>query len=266
MLYLPSALIVTPTEGVNYDLPVIGWQTLLTTANIAATSEDADYPAIRLANPNTNELWVSESTSTQYLTVTLDGTVDVDYLAVARHNFGTIGAALTVEGDTGSGYAAVSDQVAPADDKVLIFRFAPAAYTGLRLKIESVSAEPQAATMFVGALLVMERGVQPGHTPLPYGRVRDIVSGLSQSGNFVGRIESGSKLRSTASFKVLTPAFVRGDLAAFLAYSGPFFFAWSPQTYSTEVGFAWCVNDPIPVPSHLSGFTDLTLEMEGLAL
>lgn len=266
MLYLPSALIVTPTEGVNFSRPVIGWQTLVTAANIAATSEDADYPAVRLANPNTNELWVSGSTSTQYLTVTLDGSVDTDYLAVARHNFGTIGAALTVEGDTGSGYAAISDQVAPADDCPIMFRYEAAAYTGKRLKIESVSAEPQAAVLFVGALLVMEKGVQPGHTPLPDGRERDIITGRSQSGEYLGRIQAGGKLRSTANFKVLTPSFVRGDLAAFLAYSGPFFFAWSPQTYSAEVGYAWCVNDPVPVPSTHAGFTDLTLELEGLAL
>ena len=266
MLYLPSALIVTQTEGVNFSRPVIGWQQLVTASNIAATSEDADYPAIRLANPNTNEAWLSGSTSTQYLTVTLDGLEDVDYLAIARHNFGSIGASLTVEGDTGSGYAAVSDQVAPADDKPLMFRFAAAAYTGIRLKIENVSAAPRAAVLFVGALLVMEKGVQPGHTPLPYGRERDIVTGRSESGEYLGRIVSGGKLRSTAMFKVLTPGFVRGDLAAFLAYSGPFFFAWSPQTYSAEVGYAWCVTDPVPVPSHHAGFADLTLEMEGLAL
>ena len=265
MLYLPSTLIVTPT-GVDFGLPVVGWQSLVTPANVAADSEDDDYPVVRLANTNTNEIWKSQSTATQYVTVSLDGLEDVDYLAVARHNFGTIGARLTVEMDVGSGYSPVTDEVLPADDKPLIFRFGAGASAGVRLKIDGVSAAPQAAVLFVGGLLVMERRIQPGHTPLPYGRGRDVITGRSESGEYLGRILSGGKLRSTARFSLLSPDFVYGECAPFLDHAGPFFFAWNPISYPQQVGYAWCVTDPVPVISRAPHFVDLTLEMEGLAL
>ena len=66
---------------------------------------------------------------------------------------------------------------------------------------------------------------------------------------------------------MLTPAFYRAEVDAFFDASAaaPFFFAWSPQRYPTEVGFAWLTTDPVPQTAHLAGYINVSLQMEGIA-
>ncbi len=267
MYILNPSLIITPSADLDTRLPVIGWHNVVTVATIAATSEDADHPVTELANQITYLYWLSASTGTQYLTATLSGVDEVDYVAIARHNLGSAGVTVSVEANIGAGWVEVFPAYLPADDKPLLLRFTGVASpTGVRVKLVPDGTEPSAAVLYIGKLLVMERGVQPGHTPLPYALSRNIVSGRSVSGEYLGRIEHGAALKSSANFRFLTADFVREELNPFLEDGGPFFFVWQPEEYPDEVGYAWCANDPIPTISHLSNFSDVTLELEALAL
>src|SRR5690606_37160075 len=107
--------------------------------------EDADYPAVNLANPATVLGWKSDDTGTQYLTIDLSVLDPVDYLAVARHNFGTAGISLTVEGlsaEEEATWEVLVDGV-PADDSPILFRFTEANLIGLRLKMEPDATAPE---------------------------------------------------------------------------------------------------------------------------
>lgn len=262
-LVISPSLIVTPDAALSANRPIILYESLVTTSNLAADHEDADFPAVRLANPNTNDLWKSDDTGDQDIIVSLSGTDPVDAVGIARHNFGTAGITVSIEVDEGAGYSEVASLL-PADDSPIVFLLDEVNPTDVKIHLEVGDTAPQAAVLFVGKSLRMEKGVQPGHTPINMGRERHIITGRSEAGDYLGRIESGGKLRSTANFKVLTPAFVRGDLAPFLEHGGPFFYAWRPVTYPLETGYVWCVNDPVPVPSTYAGFSDLTLELEGI--
>jgi hypothetical protein len=134
----------------------------------------------------------------------------------------------------------------------------------VRVKLVPAGIAPSAAVLYAGELLTLEQGVQAPHTPLPYGRARNITTGRSESGEYLGRIESGAQRRSKADIRNLTPAFYRGHVDPFLVNGGPFFFVWAPQEYPDEVGYAWCTNDPVPVPE-LDGRIGITLELEAIA-
>ena len=97
-LALPDAF------GLNADSPVIGWHNLVDLASISADEEADNYPAAQLANPATNLLWRGESTAEQHLTLSISSADPIDYLAVARHNFGSAAIPVSVEGDSGSGF------------------------------------------------------------------------------------------------------------------------------------------------------------------
>ena len=64
--------------------------------------------------------------------------------------------------------------------------------------------------------------------PINYGRRTTIVDGMSESGNFLGRIVLGEHRQSTAEFEWFTPDFYRSDIDEFLeaAQEFPFFWAW----------------------------------------
>lgn len=274
-IVVPNAYALQLAAAGNADYPILGWHNLVTIDTVSADQEDAEFPASNLANPATNLLWKSGSTADQYVTVLFGAAVEVDYIAVARHNLGTGIVAVTVQGlpfggdpeDDGDWDELVAQNLL-ANDSPALWRFEPGEYIGVRLKLEPGSVEPQAAVLYCGKLLVFERGVQAGHTPLPYGRRRTVISPRSQSGEFLGRVISGGSLASAVSIIKLSPAWYRSTLDPFFAVAmeQPFFWGWRPTTYPAEMGYAWLTTDPVPVPSDLVGYIDIQFQMEGLLL
>lgn len=269
MIVIADALAVALIGTTDADLPVFGWDNLVTSGNIAATYENTSYPAVNLANSSTVQLWKSTNTGTQYLTATLGSVQAVNFVGVARHNFADIGAQLTIEGDPGTGsWQTLAGPQIVGDNRPLMFVLADGNWTGVRLKIESATAYPQAAVFSVGQALRMMRGVQPGVMPFPHGRSREYVNGAAQNGDYLGDIQIRERLNGSMLFKALDADWYRTNVQDFIDVARtPFFVAWMPASYPTECAYAWCTEDPQPgftygVPDYL----DLTLKMEGLAL
>lgn len=274
-IVLSGAFALTQIAARNADYPVAGWHNLVTVGAIAADHENPAHPATNLANPATNEVWKSGSTDDQYLTVLFGDPAAVDYVAVARHNFGSGQVQVTVEGlpfggdpEMDADWVELVEANLLANDRPALWRFVPTELVGLRLKLEPGTVEPQAAVLYCGKLLVFERGVQPGHTPIPYGRQRNVVSPRSQSGEYLGRVVTGGGLSSSVNIIKLSPEWYRSTLDPFfeVAAETPFFWAWSPERYPDEVGYVWLSNQPVPNPSDLPGYIDIQMQMEGLIL
>ena len=265
-----------PPAGSDYTVnsPRIGYENLVTIANVAATTEDADYPADNLANPATDLFWRAEDSSplgVSYLTVTLGSAPAIDYLAIAKHNLGTGQNLVSVEGLTGSPLEWV-ELCAPAilpDDGPAMFCFAEQALDGVRLKLQAspVDVVPQIAVLYVGALLVLQRRIYVGHVPINYGTEATIVNARSESGNFLGRITLNEWNSSGFSLQNLTPAWVRASLMPFirLTKESPFFFAWRPSSYPHEVGYCWATNDPKPSNQSPNGMMQVEFSITGIA-
>lgn len=269
MIVISSALALALAADDNADLPILGWENRVTVDNITADSEAEGFPATNLANPSTTSLqgWRSDSTSTQYVTLTLDPSEPVDYLGIARHNFGSTGATVSIEGmEDGESWEEIVEEHVLGDDDVVLFRFVGLFLVGIRIKIQPVDTEPRAAVLYVGTLTVFERGVQAGHTPITYARNRNVMTGRSQSGDFLGRIIVGGTRQTDVAINWLTPAWYRSTLEPFMAVSAesPFFWGWKPETYPDEVGFAWLTSDPRPIPAHLAGYINVQFQMEGI--
>lgn len=271
MIVISEALQLAQTSEPDADYPVLGWHNLVTRANIAADSELADYPATNLANPSTvaRQGWRSDSLSVQYVTVSPSIDEDINYAAVARHNFGSAEIAVAVEGLTaqdGAEWQEIVEERFLGNDEPAIFRFDPSGYIGLRLKLTPNAVKPKAAVLYVGRLLVFEMGVQPGEAPITYARERNVVNGRTQGGDFVGRIVNGGSRKTGVTINLLSADWYRETLDPFMEASAevPFFWAWRPQTYPREVGYAWLTADPRPNPAHLAGYINVQLQMEGI--
>jgi len=271
MIVISRALVLSRT-AYDQDAPVIGWRNIVNVGNIVADSEAAGCPATNLANPATHLIWRSGASGTQYLTVTTGTLEDIDYVGIARHNFGSEGIAVSVEGKLDDGnspaepYETLVDEFIPPDDGPLILRFEPDPRTHVRLKLQAGSEIPEAAVVYVGKLLQMERKLYQGHTPIKHARKTKATNGRSESGNFLGRIVTTEWNESNASFSLITPAWLRANLIDFLTTGKdlPFFFAWRPESYPYEVGYAWLTNDPMPTPASPHSLLDVELAMSGI--
>lgn len=254
---------VVLSSFVDPDVPIIGYHNVVTTSNIAATSAATGSPASNLANPATHLKWIAGNTdSPQYITLTLDALTEIGYIAVAGHNFGSSGATVSLEAsfDSSPEYEEIASEAILADDTPLMWWISPSIYpNAIRIKIqivdESPGIEPEAAVVYAGVPLRMERRIYADHTPISQSRRLDVSNGRSESGEFLGRIVKGEKYETTASFRLFTPSWYRDNMPDFLdaAKTEPFFFAWRPSSYPLEIGYCWLQDDPMPKPVHGDG-------------
>lgn len=154
----------------------------------------------------------------------------------------------------------------PTDDDPLILQFDPQVLLQVRLRMQTGTEIPEAAVMYAGKLLVLQRRIYVGHTPITFGRRTTITNGMSESGQFLGRIVMGQFLVTEVSLQNLTPSWYRANMDPFVqaAREEPFFFAWRPGGYPEEVGYAWLTGDPSPVNSRSNGMMEVQLQMSGV--
>lgn len=271
-IILSPGLVISPAGDLPNTYPLVLWDNKVTAAGLSADSATTAGPVSNLANPDTVAGWVSGSTAEQLVTMTgLSG--QSDCIGIARHNLGSAGVEVSVEGITAatspSWVEVFSGALLASDDPAMLV-FESDYYTGLRLRLTPDGTAPQAAVLFIGLGLRIERGIQPGFTPIVDGRDVDIVNGRSESGEFLGSIVVGSALSASVELKALSPSWYRTNMRPFVeaANNGAsFFFAWNPEDHPTEVGYCWLASPARPVTAYMGGRElDLALEIGGLAL
>lgn len=271
MIVISNALALSPSLVLSANHPVVGWQNLVTAGGIAADHEDADYPAVNLANPSTSvkQQWRSDSTAEQYVTFTVTSESEVDYVGIARHNFGSAQIEVSVEYPDPDNEGEWLELIEPhllANDEPAIFRFEPTFLSTIRLKMVPDATAPRLAVCYVGKLLVLQRKIYVGHTPLNLGCQAEVQTDISESGEFLGRTLLREERSTSVSLQNLTPDWYRENMAPFVlaARSRPFFFAWRPSEYPEEAGFAWATNSPRPVNQRSNGMVSVSLSIGGL--
>lgn len=262
-------VLVAPDSSfpVTTDHPIVGWHNIVTASTIAADTEDANHPATDLANPATYLYWLAADTTEQYLTLTIDYVDEIDYLAVAGHNFSSAAIPVSVEGFIGGVWTEIVGEHMLSDDGPVLFRYTSQSLSAIRLRMQSGSAPPRAAVLQVGKLLILERRIYADHIPMPHGRKNEIISGMSESGNFLGRNVLGAWRETTIPLQNISPDFYREFVDEFLqaAITKPFFFAWRPGTYPLEAGFGWLTDDPEPMPKSPDNKIAFDLKVRGVA-
>lgn len=258
---------------ITADNPVIGWRNLVTTGNVSTTTEAEGFSATNLANPSTNLRWTGELSSPEadeYVTVVTSATDDMDYIAIAKHNLGTAQIPVSVEyldedASPDSWEELIASVILPNDGPAL-FRFPPQALSAIRLRLQPGTEAPSIAVVYTGKLLVLQRRLYVGHTPMNYGRTSKITNARSESGNFLGRIMLNQKTGTAVGLKNMTPDWYRTYMEPFIqdSYENPFFFAWRPSSYPREVGYAWMTNDPQPSNQLPNGMMQVDLDMTGI--
>lgn len=254
-IVLSSALVLSaPTDPTGPNAPVIGWRNIVAAGGIEADSEAAGYPVTNLANPSTapQASWRSASTAEQFVTVATPGGDAIDYVGIARHNFGSAGINISIEAadpDNPGDWIEIFAAVVLAGDGPAVLRFEPTYATAIRLRLIPPGAvPPRAAVLYVGQLLRLPRGLQSGLVPLAFAASDEVVSGQAESGDFLGRIVTNQSLKSAVSVRYLPYDWFRANMGPFAraARTIPFFFAWAPADYPDDAGYAWLDGDLRP--------------------
>lgn len=262
MTYLTNALVLTLKQlGENNGR--LCYKSFVNASNVAATSELASLPITNLANPSTSFGWGASSNADQTITLTNATATAVDYLGIARHNLGEIGAEIRIRfnGVTVRDWSPVSNQ------QSLLIIFEEATPTTIQVDLRNMSQAARIAVIYCGQSVKLQRNIYVGHTPVTYGRNRRAIQGVSQSGEYLGEVVLSETLSTQVSLQNLTPDWYRAELDPYFALNPrrPCFFAWRPGKYPAEVAYCWPTGNPQPVNQRSNGMMSINWTFTGIA-
>lgn len=270
MSVISQAGLVLPAGGA-LDQPNIGWFTTLNVGSqVIAQFESTSGPGANVANPSTYLRWISTSGANQTLHLTVPSGA-YNYIGIAGHNLADTGMGIGIGRDVGNTSIIAPAALAPGNNSPILFRFNSVTTTDFWINLTASGSPPgiifpQIAVIYVGSLVYLARRIYANHVPITQGRTWRATNGMSESGQFLGRIVLQQFLKTKIPLSLFDPAYYRAVMDPFLdqAQDAPFFFAWRPNLYPDEVGYVWLTAEPAPVPTPPSNLISVTLEVTGI--
>lgn len=259
-IYISSSLVTSEFLSQPLTHARIGWQSIITTSNISGTSGVTGYPVSNVANPATYERYKPDST-TATINVDTGSSVECDYAAMQSKNvtnakiyYSTDGVTYTLLHEANLGGKAGAGMV--------LFQVTTARYW--RVVVSGSNIEIVA--LKIGKALAMQRPIYGGHSPINLSRVTAERPNLSETGQYLGVTQQRMGLTGSYSWDNLKAAWYREHFDAFVANNpkaNPFFIAWRPSSYPTEVAYCWAKGNIQPQNTGTKDFMSVSMNVEG---
>lgn len=215
--------------------------------SVTPTSERTGYSIQNAYDWYTTSYWSPIPYSGyNYFTATFSSPVTADYLAIYRHNLGTVGGIFYLEySNDGLAWSLATPLITGTTDnelKINLFTAVTARYW--RVVFNLYTATPfYVGVVMLGRKLPLYRGMVGGFTVPRHGRKNDIVNQKTEGGQFVGRVKTSQGARSRINFRHITQAWVRSYWEAFVEHAEllPFLFSWNHDAYPQDA--VYCVTD-----------------------
>ncbi len=227
----------------------IGYENILQRADavVVPTTEVADFEVANLISWNGAQVWKAAAGGTQRITISFPVNVDVNSWGVYRHNFGALGAGVTVEAEystDGSSWTTLGSQVAPAvGDFSTLFQIHGSTVMAdfFRLSIVGATGNPIIANLFFGESLLVFGSPETGWVPPSVAFEDKFINNVSETGNFVGRSLIRKAMQTQFSISVVEANWVFANWEPLLqaVQAHPFYFSWDSANFPTDVAYCW---------------------------
>lgn len=245
----------------------IGWQNLIRDGGVTQTGGEVEgFPADAVLRATTWERWKPASLPAT-LTIDAGSAVSGSYLGIAAHTLGSNGCTVTYEySNDGSEWIQI-EAFEPANDRAIMVLFTEIQAQYWRLTIDGTTA-PTVGVVYIGDVLVMQRRIYGGHSPIDLSRTTEIRPNRSEKGQWLGRSIIRQGRATSFSWEHLTPAWYRDNFDPFVASAReyPFFISWYPDKYPEAVAYCWTNRDI--QPSNMGtgkGLMEVSMQVEGFA-
>jgi hypothetical protein len=262
---ISDALVLDPRFTTHPNAPLLCWRNLVDSGNIAASSAETMQPVVNLASPSTAFAWQATSNADQTITITVSRD-RVDYVGIARHNFGS-GTEIRIQTELGGSAATIVDWTAVNPDvQALLYTFPEASPDSIVIGIRNAAEAVRVGVVYVGLATALERNIYVGHTPITYGRNVTEVGGFSEGGEFLGQVVRRETISTQVALQNLSASWYRLELDGFVAQRPrkPAFFSWRPEDYPDEVAYCWISGNPQPSNQRPNGMMQISMTLEGI--
>lgn len=260
---LVGALHPIDWRGADLCFARIGWHTYTRNAVVSASTSAEGWPAAALNSPMTYERW-KPSAAPAWVRFDMGKNVEVDYIGIAAHDLYIQGATVTLQYSLNGSDWTTIDTFQPSRDDAFLFWFDPVVARYFRIQIDKVA---YIGVVYLGKILVMQRGCYGGHTPGTLARQTAIMPNKSEGGQFLGRSIIRQGYATSYEWKHLEADWYRQYFDPFVesARKYPFFVSWFPKKYPDEVLYAWTNEDIAPSNMGKRDYMQVSLSVEALA-
>lgn len=264
-IYISNSIYLagTPSNGdINENNPILGYHSILTPDDFSSSYAAQGGENINMWSPDTASMWIGENygndepeTLTQFVYLKNPNNETVNYIGIARHNFGSQGLSYKIQ-YTNDGRVTWNDitdfRLPSSDDSILIY-FDDNSAGEFRIFISFYGLSmpaPRIAHVKLGIALVLQRRIYVGHMPATLAKNVKKTTHGSESGQYLGQVVHRSYYQTSLSQENNSPAFVRENIVPFINHvnghtvtentaPATFFFAWRPSDYPDEVIYGW---------------------------
>lgn len=258
-------------DTTNPEVPMtharIGYDKIFGT--ITASSEANGFPATAADNPLTYTGWKPNALPATWQ-IDAGTAQDVDYVGIAAHTLGSSFCTVKVQySDNGSDWLDASSPHEPNDDSPILFLFDEQEARYWRIYVDSTGSPsdiPFVGVIYIGKALAMQRAIYGGHSPVTLSRETTIRPTVSERGQWLGRSIIRGGLVGSWTWRHLNADWYREHFDRFVkaARERPFFIAWRPETFPTEVAYCWTQKDIVPSNMGIKDFMQVTVEAVGV--
>lgn len=221
----------------------LAYDNALARGDLTATSEAAGYPILDALTRDTYQAWRA-AVAAPVVACVLDYPETIDYLAIARHNLGSLGITAELEYRIESGSWTKIATITPATDDPLLVPFASTEADEVRLTFDAAGV-PIVAVLAVGKAIVMPRPLRSTMQPVWLSRRTSVAPQMSDGGEVIGGVVVRRGVAVSPSWRNLPLAFYVSTLRTLARdLPGlPFFLAWQPDEAPDEVVYGMIDGD-----------------------
>ena len=254
-LVISGALALSTTAAEqSLKYPRFGYANVLRQSDctITASTEDGDNDGESVINGLTYDFWEPTAVPAT-LTFEFSEAVTADYCGIAGHTLTETGNQVELEywdGLSPGSWVSLGSVLPGSENgnKTIMFIFDEVTSSKFRITLSGGTGTtmPSVAVVNIGSVLVSQRMIYGGHTPITLSKNTVIRPQSSENGQFLGRSIIREGASTTIALDNLTAPWVRSDFYPFMesARVYPFFFAWRPTvTYADEVAYVWTNGD-----------------------
>jgi len=236
----------------------IGYKNLITKDNISGPVGEDSFPITGMALGITTELY-KPSTSNAVVNVDLTTAQDVNYFGLVGNNMGTVKLEYSFDDIS---YTSVFEK----DDGSSVISMGLFEKTTARYwRFTFTGSGQEIITVYLGVTLDMMRPIYGGHSPLSLSRKTAMQPRLSETAQFMGITIQRQGFGTSYNWNNLEAVWLRDEFKPFMlaARKQPYFIAWRPETFPTEVGYGWTMTDIKPENSGGRDLMSVTVPIQG---
>jgi len=239
--------------------PIILYNNHLATAtSIVASSTSPGFSPINLMDERPYTYWVAGNSGQQTLTITFNGTKEVDSLGICAHNLKGCTVTLIANGQT------IGSIVAP--EFAFMIKGNKVNASQVQVIISQNEAESFIGVLFVGKS--MEFPEKPNAPYTPFAELVDTDTNISKTNNQLGTDEKNNTVTCNPQFSMLPRTWVNAEYEKFWYASGKvgrwFFYAWDLAICPDEILYMKFAQGSNYQKTYTNiNHTDLSLQLEG---